>query len=731
MTKLNQQQRFFVALTYVVLITVIFISFGGTLSDIVDDTTNIGIWFCSGALLIIFGIYITEPFYSKPVDTITNGTAVLLSLFALPNKNALMGYWFILGIIVFLLVCSFLTIFFKDKDNKFLRVIHFIVMNLGNARFVFTPFYLLSAYSFFSLEGKHSEFVLIALLWVFLCVFDPISWLVRKIKLFKRTSATKDNFVGFATQCSSPEIYTVESSYECNTPINTGDIVAIQLSTQLYKIGVIAWEQDLLSGRFIEIQCFDFGIIPNRFSPESLGILRYDKLMDNQSVYSVVLLNVTMIDPAILKLIKANFLHQNICNLVGRVLTGSTIDIVKFSINNPLLVISEGQIVYTQIQNEIVLYQVINGITAEEVLDRSNHSAFLCCYARKLGKYEEDQLKIVKWVPSASEPVFILSSSAPAASELKTIAASGIGRLPETTKRILVQNIDELITHNTAILGILGVGKSCLAYELIQKITQSNKKVVCIDITNQYYSPKGLPLYVDINLVTNDLSAKDLDDLKLSYKTRGTVSNAPEQWGNESKYRQVLFDSLKSFYESDKMILVLNPDNHFVGKAASQFSIQSTVELSPAEKTRIISEQLLDLFEDYGQSENAKCLLVYEEAHSLIPEWNSVANDGDKAAANGTARVIMQGRKFGLGCFVITQRTANVTKSILNQCNTVFAMRIFDDTGKTFLENYIGSYYSSILPTLEERHAIAIGRGLGLKQPVIIQLNNMKHIIRE
>ena len=111
-----------------------------------------------------------------------------------------------------------------------------------------------------------------------------------------------------------------------------------------------------------------------------------------------------------------------------------------------------------------------------------------------------------------------------------------------------------------------------------------------------------------------------------------------------------------------------------------------------------------------------------------INEEVSIVVKDDNSHANGTAKVILQGRKYGLGCIIVTQRTANVTKSILNQCNTIFALRVFDDTGKSFLENYIGKDYSDTLPTLEERHAIAIGKGIGLKQPVILQLNDMKYL---
>jgi uncharacterized protein len=116
--------------------------------------------------------------------------------------------------------------------------------------------------------------------------------------------------------------------------------------------------------------------------------------------------------------------------------------------------------------------------------------------------------------------------------------------------------------------------------------------------------------------------------------------------------------------------------------------------------------------------------LVFEEAHSLVPEWNTVVYDGDKAAVNGTARAILQGRKFGLGCLLVSQRTANVTKTILNQCNTIFAMRTFDETGKEFLSNYIGRDYTDTLSSVPERHAVVFGKASSCENPVLIRLND-------
>jgi uncharacterized protein len=285
------------------------------------------------------------------------------------------------------------------------------------------------------------------------------------------------------------------------------------------------------------------------------------------------------------------------------------------------------------------------------------------------------------------------------------------------------------VTHNTAILGILGIGKSCLAFELIKKVAAAGVKIICIDITNQYYSDAGMFSYVARELIEKDLKDEVLAALKASKEAKSkAIEGNPQASRNGPDYVKTIEADVKSFLEGEAQIKIYNPDWHPVSKGVS-WKNTSLDDLTIAEKTRIIAERLFAYALKSGVSDAAKYLLVFEEAHSLVPEWNSVSSEGDKNATNGTAKVILQGRKYGLGSLVITQRTANVSKSILNQCNTIFAMRVFDDTGKGFLENYIGAEYADTLPTLEERHAIAIGKGLRLKQPVIIQLNSRDDVM--
>jgi DNA helicase HerA-like ATPase len=79
-----------------------------------------------------------------------------------------------------------------------------------------------------------------------------------------------------------------------------------------------------------------------------------------------------------------------------------------------------------------------------------------------------------------------------------------------------------------------------------------------------------------------------------------------------------------------------------------------------------------------------------------------------------------------MGALIITQRTANVTKTILNQCNTMFALRSFDQTGLDFLRNYMGEEYSHAISTLPRYTAILVGQASSSACPIILKISDFK-----
>jgi len=79
---------------------------------------------------------------------------------------------------------------------------------------------------------------------------------------------------------------------------------------------------------------------------------------------------------------------------------------------------------------------------------------------------------------------------------------------------------------------------------------------------------------------------------------------------------------------------------------------------------------------------------VLEEAHTIIPEAYGSGFDSETQWVVGRiGQIALQGRKYGVGLLLVSQRTALVSKTILSQCNTYFTHALVD---KTSLE-YLGS----------------------------------------
>lgn len=252
-------------------------------------------------------------------------------------------------------------------------------------------------------------------------------------------------------------------------------------------------------------------------------------------------------------------------------------------------------------------------------------------------------------------------------------------------------------------------------------------KVICLDLTDQY--AEELAPYHDSAAHASAIAT--LRQIGISGKAN--VHQNVEEGGSLQEFEQAVFRMAHEFLNpaASQRLLIFNPNRFEVWRQDSKpyAGKASMASLTAAEITRIITEAALEACQELGMSKHARCCLVYEEAHTLVPEWSAVAYDGDRSAANGTARAILQGRKFGLGCLVVTQRTASVTKTVLNQCNTVFAMRVFDARGMEFLSNYIGRDYATLLSGMEDRHGVVFGRASSCADPVLVRFNDREEFL--
>ena len=112
-------------------------------------------------------------------------------------------------------------------------------------------------------------------------------------------------------------------------------------------------------------------------------------------------------------------------------------------------------------------------------------------------------------------------------------------------------------------------------------------------------------------------------------------------------------------------------------------------------------------------------LFVLEEAHSYL----GAGSRG--AAAVAAKRLVKEGRKYGMGATVISQRPSELDPTILSQCGTTVAMRISNSSDRsqvtaTASENLEGLF--SMLPTLRTGEAIIVGEAVKMPLRAIIEI---------
>ena len=93
-------------------------------------------------------------------------------------------------------------------------------------------------------------------------------------------------------------------------------------------------------------------------------------------------------------------------------------------------------------------------------------------------------------------------------------------------------------------------------------------------------------------------------------------------------------------------------------------SVIDMTGIIPELQAMIVSRLLTDIFEARKRRLISPGMVVVEEAHNYIPERGT----GNAASTSIIRTIAAEGRKFGLGLMVISQRPARVNKNVISQC---------------------------------------------------------------
>lgn len=122
----------------------------------------------------------------------------------------------------------------------------------------------------------------------------------------------------------------------------------------------------------------------------------------------------------------------------------------------------------------------------------------------------------------------------------------------------------------------------------------------------------------------------------------------------------------------------------------------------------------VQFWSDPGQDGDGRhpVVLVCDEAHLYLPSQASSSSPLERRAVETFERIAKEGRKYGIGLFVVSQRPSDVSTTILSQCSNIISLRLANKTDQSVVRQLLPESLESmmeVLPTLDIGEAVVVG----------------------
>lgn len=646
------------------------------------------VWFLSG-LALWFLALLSAPWFVPPKDALANalGAMAILVTADLGGVGSLKPHlevvrWVAVFYCLVIMVSSVVALFIHDKNKRspIGRFFFRVTDTFGQGELLYTPPALISIIGAY--DNSLTTVTWLTTLWVMFAIGRPAE---RVLSAWKQWQAEKAFII------SSPTIGSIER-------IDDPNIVRVRLARQsswkpgmLHTAAMSNGDQHYVLALFSQVQ----GL-------EVMGTgLCVAELQDKISLSEGEVIQSHSPEKA------AEFI-ENLSGTPGSELVGFTVEnsnigILRFEVSaaSPL---AEGQVVFVRLKGTDVFYQILDAQTAEESFDQNPRGTHIV-NAVQLGCYSpEHGFTKYGWLSTMNTPVFWAKSRDFPAAVLHP-GEFVIGSVPSTNIGVAA-NIDDMVQFHTAVLGVTGTGKTELALDIVREAVKNDFKVFCVDFTGEYKARLS-----DLNPIFPAPTTAQIEDLdqKLFAVETGTYGAGAEKAalkGCLTNIRGSVETQIEDFLEGAKGLAILE-----------------LTEISNTKATLRITELYLSTIMAWARKHRQarKVLIVLEEAHTIIPETFSSGFDGDTQwVVSRIGQIALQGRKYGVGLLVISQRTALVSKTILSQCNTFLTHSLIDQTSLTFLESVYSSQHVRSIPNLGRFEFLASGKAIKAERPILL-----------
>lgn len=239
------------------------------------------------------------------------------------------------------------------------------------------------------------------------------------------------------------------------------------------------------------------------------------------------------------------------------------------------------------------------------------------------------------------------------------------------------------------------------------------------------------PMYFDVNVLADHLERI-----------------AIEQGGNLAGFISTLGLRIRGMLADSRLagVIARNPPVRFdswleeyIGGNQGENGSLTIIDLSlvPSEVIHIVvavlGRVIFEALQRYCRNDpNGRALptvLVLEEAHSFIHRGGDdegVAATPARLCRETFERIAREGRKFGLGLVLSSQRPFELSPTVLAQCNTFLLHRIVNDADQNLVARLVPDNIGGLLrelPSLPSRQAIMLGWATPM--PVLVEIDEL------
>lgn len=198
----------------------------------------------------------------------------------------------------------------------------------------------------------------------------------------------------------------------------------------------------------------------------------------------------------------------------------------------------------------------------------------------------------------------------------------------------------------------------------------------------------------------------------------------------DSQMRKIVSESLSCHLETWL--------ENYIGSSNASNGPVTVIDLSlvPSEiihiVTAVIARMVLEALQRYRrmhpEGKALPTILIMEEAHTFIRRYRE---DAEETSAASTCcrvfeRIAREGRKFGLGLVLSSQRPSELSPTVLSQCNSFLLHRISNDRDQETVSKLLPDHLRSVLrelPVLPTRYAFLLGWATEL--PVLTEIREL------